>query len=148
MGSRRGTRVLRHRVGPSGARCPHLPGSVPAYPQFASWELRRGEVSTDYPEMKIPTSPQSAAMEHLRSVLHSISTGAQAGLSSYAMMAYAIVSDVTPPYAPPPELATNPTLAEAQTAIDDALAAATTPREMLRIVDAADMLTGATEDAE
>ena len=111
-------------------------------------ELRRGEVSTDYPEMNISTSSQSIAMEHLRGVLHTLSTGAQAGLSSYAMMAYAIVSDVTPPYQPPPELATTPTLADAQAAIDDALAAATTPREMLRIVDAADMLTGATEDAE
>ena len=105
-------------------------------------------MSADYPEMNISTSSQSAAMEHLRSVLQALSTGAQAGLSSYAMMAYAIISDVTPPYPPPPELATTPTLADAQTAIDDALAAATTPREMLRIVDAADMLTGATEDAE
>ena len=105
-------------------------------------------MSTDYPEMKIPTSPQSAAMEHLRSVLQAISTEGRAGLSSYAMMAYAIVSDVTPPYPPPPELSAAPTLTEAQRALDEALAAATTPREMLRLVDAGDMLTGAGEDGE
>ncbi len=105
-------------------------------------------MAADYPDMKIPTSPQSAAMEHLRGVLHAISTQGRPGLASYAMMAYALISEVTPPYPPPPELPEAPTLTEAQAALDEALAAATTPREMLRLVDAGDMLSGAVEDGE
>lgn len=148
MSSSPGTTTLRRQTRRPHPRYPHRPGSVQSCPQFADWELRRGEVSADYPEMKIPTSPQSAAMEHLRGVLHAISTEGRPGLSSYAMMAYAIISDVTPPYPPPPELPAAPTLTDAQTALDEALASATTPREMLRLVDAGDMLTGAAENGE
>ncbi len=105
-------------------------------------------MAEDDPGMNTPTPPQSAAMEHLRAVLHAISTQGRPGLASYAMMCYALVSEVTPSYPPPPELPGAPTLTEAQAALDEALAAATTPQEMLRLIDGGDMLSGAVTDDE
>ena len=125
---------------------PERMGNVRTYPQVLNLYGRRGEVSEDDGAMKIATTPQTPAMRHLRSILRTLSRHDEGMVGEYALMAYGIVSAVTPPYPPALELQSTPSLPEAQTALDAALAQATTPSELLRVADAGELLSAAVDD--